>query len=185
MDRHESSRWVAYAASACGGMFALVSLYWTVGGTVGLDTVGGFAERMARSGTATATLVLALVVVLKCLGAALALALVQRWGRALPRRWLLAAAVAASVLLILYGGVQVLAESLVETGIIRPAGHVDWSDLGWHLGLWDSWFLVWGLLLGAATWSNLGRRQAISRALGGRLGARPVGKQASVEERHQ
>lgn len=27
---------------------------------------------------------------------------------------------------------------------------VDWYALRWHLLLWDPWFLVWGLLLGAA-----------------------------------
>jgi hypothetical protein len=25
------------------------------------------------------------------------------------------------------------------------------TALRWHLGLWDPWFLVWGLLLAAAT----------------------------------
>lgn len=155
MGRRAGGRWAAYGASACGGLFALVSLYWALGGKVGLDTVGALATTMARSGGATATVVLAAVVALKFLGAALALGLVQRWGRVLPRRWLLAVAGAASVLLILYGGIQVIAEALVEVGVIRPAGTVDWRALGWHLGLWDPLFLVWGLLLAVATWSNL------------------------------
>jgi hypothetical protein len=41
---------------------------------------------------------------------------------------------------------------LVELGMIRPVGSVDWVALRWHLELWDSWFLLWGLLLGTATW---------------------------------
>ena len=45
-----------------------------------------------------------------------------------------------------------IAEALVELGVIRPAGSVDWVALRWHLELWDSWFLLWGLLLGTATW---------------------------------
>lgn len=153
-------RWAAYGASACGGLFALVSLYWALGGKVGLDTVGALATTMARSGGATAALVLGAVVALKVLGAVLALGLVQRWGRVLPQSWLLAVAGVASVLLILYGGIEVIAEALVEVGVIRPAGPVDWRALGWHLGLWDPLFLVWGLLLAVATWSSLkGRRK--------------------------
>jgi hypothetical protein len=46
----------------------------------------------------------------------------------------------------------VIAEALVELGVIRPAGSVDWLALRWHLELWDSWFLLWGLFLGTATW---------------------------------
>lgn len=42
----------------------------------------------------------------------LALALVRPWGRVIPRRWLRAVSAAASLLLIVYGAVNVLAAAL-------------------------------------------------------------------------
>jgi len=58
--------------------------------------------------------------------------------------------------LVVYGAAEVTAEALVETGVIKPSGSVDWTTLRW---LWDPWFLVWGLLLAAAT-----RGYAITRS---------------------
>jgi hypothetical protein len=144
-------RRAAYGACAAAVGYAAVSLYWALGGTAGLDTVGGYAETMARSGGPVALLVISVTVLAKLAGGLLALALVRPWGRRLPRRALLVAGIGVSAVLILYGGVEVVAEGLAETGVIRPAGSVDWTALRWHLGLWDSWFLVWGLLLAAAT----------------------------------
>ncbi len=48
---------------------------------------------------------------------------------------------------------MVLAAILVETGAVHPAAPIDWRGLRWHLGLWDLWFLIWGVLLGIAVWS--------------------------------
>ncbi len=70
----------------------------------------------------------------------------------MPRRLVLLAGTAASALLILYGGVLVIAAVLVETGAVRPGTPIDWRGLRWHLGLWDLWFLIWGVLLGIAVW---------------------------------
>ena len=67
-----------------------------------------------------------------------------------PRRWLLAGTAAVSLLLMAYGGINVLAGSLVLSGVIHPAGSVDRTALRWHVGLWDLWFLVWGILLALA-----------------------------------
>src|SRR6516165_7586756 len=72
-------------------------------------------------------------------------------GRVIPRRWLLAGATAASVLLVGYGGLSVLLGALVLSGVIHPAGGVDRAALRWHVGVWDLWFLVWGILLALAT----------------------------------
>lgn len=142
----------AYAASACAGLFAAFSLYWALGGTAGLRTVGGYAERMAYSDDVGATIVSWVVVALKTGAAVLALSLVRPWGDAFPRRLRAGAASAASVVLTLYGGIFVGVQALVELRVIRPSEPVNWTVLGWHLALWDSWFLAWGLLLGAATW---------------------------------
>lgn len=62
------------------GAYAAVSLYWALGATEGLDTVGGVAERMARSGGTVALLAISVTVLLKALGALLALALARHPG---------------------------------------------------------------------------------------------------------
>jgi hypothetical protein len=45
----------------------------------------------------------------------------------------------------------VLLGALVLSGTIHPAGSVDGTALWWHIGVWDLWFLVWGILLALAT----------------------------------
>ncbi len=79
--------WDAYDAFVCAGMFAAVSLYWALGGSIGLRGVGGYAARMARSGGATATVAIWATVAVKAAGAILALSLIRRWGEIVPRRW--------------------------------------------------------------------------------------------------
>jgi Protein of unknown function (DUF3995) len=145
------ARGAAYGAAAAAFGYAAVSLYWAAGGTAGLSTVGGIAQTMARTGGAAAAAGIAAIVLLKTAGGLLALAMVMPWGRRLPRRAVSMAGLAGSALLIVYGAVEVAGEALAETGIIRPSTP-DWAALRWHLALWDPWFLVWGLLLAAATW---------------------------------
>jgi hypothetical protein len=141
----------AYAAAALAFGYALISVYWTLGGHGLLGTVGGAIERFARRGGITATLVGLATTVVKTTGGVLALALIRPWGRLVPRTWLLAAAAAASALLVIYGSAPVLVGSLVLAGAIHPAGGIDRSALRWHVGVWDLWFLLWGILLTLAT----------------------------------
>ena len=86
----------------------------------------------------------------KVAGGLLALALVRPWGRVVPRGWLLIGSAGASVLLVVYGGLNVVAGALVLSGVIHPAGSVDRTALRWHVAVWDLWFLVWGILLALA-----------------------------------
>ncbi len=144
--------WAAYGASALAFAHAGVSVYWALGGTGGLDTVGGFAERWSRSPSTATLIIIWATVVLKVLGGFLALALVRLWGARVPRPLVLLAGTAAAAILTLYGGALVITAALVETGALRPASPVDWRGLRWHLGVWDLWFLIWGVLLGIAVW---------------------------------
>jgi hypothetical protein len=144
------SDWAAYAAACLALGYAAVSLYWALGGRAGLATVGGYPARMGRDGSAAAAAVIWTTVALKVVGAVLALALVPRFARRLPGRPVRLLAGAAAVVLTLYGGVLVGAGALVETGVIRVSGAVDWRALRWHIGVWDLWFLLWGLLLALA-----------------------------------
>jgi hypothetical protein len=141
----------AYAAATVAFAYALVSLYWAVGGHRLISTVGGYAEQLARDGGAVAVLVAVAVAAAKVAGGLLALALVRPCRRAIPRAWLLIVSVGTSLLLVVYGGLNVAAGALVLAGLIHPAGSVDRTALRWHVGVWDLWFLVWGILLALAS----------------------------------
>jgi uncharacterized protein DUF3995 len=151
----------AYAAAIVAFAYALMSLYWAVGGHRLVSTVGGYVAQFARQGGAVPVLVALAAAAAKAAGGLLALALVRPWGRVIPRRWLLAGSTAASVLLVGYGGLNVLAGALVLSGVIHPAGSVDRTALRWHVGVWDLWFLLWGILLALATvsyWRRTGEQ---------------------------
>src|SRR5260370_7422592 len=106
---------------------------------------------MARSGGTVALLAISVTVLLKALGALLALALARPWGRHLPRRALLVAGAGAAAVLVVYGAAEVTAEALVETGAIKPSGSVDLAPLPRPLGLSPPWFPRSGPLLPPAT----------------------------------
>jgi Protein of unknown function (DUF3995) len=128
-----------------------VSLYWAAGGRALISTVGGYVQQFASRGGAAPLLAALAVAALKLAGGLLALALVRPWGRAVRRRWLLTVSAGASMLLVIYGGLNVLLGGLVLAGVIHPGGGVDRTALRWHVGVWDMWFLVWGVVLGLAT----------------------------------
>jgi Protein of unknown function (DUF3995) len=150
--RSRPTAWTAYAACALALLSAVPSFYWAAGGTIGLDTLGGAIEDLARARDPAGVALGISAGVLKVAGGLLALALVRPWGQLVPRRLLLGVAWVASVVLTTYGGLLVALGALVLAGVIRPAGPVDRMALWWHVLLWDLWFLVWGLLLGVAAW---------------------------------
>ena len=125
---------------------AAVTLFWTLGGTLLLDTVGGAFEDLARERSAGAIALGIAVVLAKAAAGVLALALAGRS----PSRRLAALATVGGTLLAIYGGVLVAVGALVLTGVIQPAGEVDERALRWHVLLWDLWFLVWGVALALA-----------------------------------
>jgi hypothetical protein len=163
---HPPRRWVAYAAPLrpspsaltlartaliVGLLHAAVLVYWGLGGTRLLDTIGGSLEEKARAGSASVMLAVWAAAVLVIIAAALPLLALRqltspRWNRIV---WLLAWAEAA--ILTLYGLVWTGGGLLVETGVIHaPANPDDHRALAWHAYLWDPWFLIWGLLVAAA-----------------------------------
>ena len=143
--------WAGYLACGWGLAFAAISFYWGSGGTLGVDTVWG---SLGMSPAQKTVLIIAAWVTgfLKVFAAALALALVTKWGTRLPPRAIAFLGWAAAVLLTLYGGVNVFAEALTAAGVVKPAQPVDWKPLLWHLYLWDMSFLIWGILFGLAAW---------------------------------
>jgi hypothetical protein len=129
---------------------AALSVYWTAGGTLLLDTVGGAIEDLARERSLGAVALGTATVLLKVAAGILALALVRvpRTGR--RRRFLLVANGAASAILCLWGGANVVVGALVLAGAITPSADVDRHALRWHVFVWDMWFLVWGIALAVA-----------------------------------
>lgn len=153
--------WAGLAAFAWGLLFAGISFYWGLGGTLGLDTIGGELERLDRSRDPAIIAAVWVTGVMKVAGAVLALALVQTWGRRLPRLPLLLLGWGAAAVLTLYGGTLVASEALVASGLVRLHA-VDWKPLLWHLHLWDMSFLVWGILFALAAWH---RTRTVSESL--------------------
>lgn len=160
------ARRLAYLASALAIASAAASVFWTLGGTWLLDTVGGSIEELARTRSPSA-LALGTAASLAKVGAALlALALVRPWGRHLPLRVLVGANMFASVVLVTWGGVNVLAGALALAGAVSPADGLDERALRWHVFVWDLWFLLWGAALALALmgfrrakWTTLRRRR--------------------------
>ena len=130
--------------------YAAISIYWTLGGTFLLNTVGGSIENIARQGGLLAYMLGIIAVVSKIIVGLLALALVRPFGSRFPRKLLVVSAVAISIFLISYGGLMVVAGSLVLLGIVQPGSSVDWTALRWHVLVWDMWFLLLGVLMALA-----------------------------------
>ena len=160
-------RWTGFAAATVAFAFAAVSAYWGLGGRALLDTLGGEIERRARAGDDVLLLANAVGAVLKVLGGVLALALVQPWGERLPRRPLLAAAWTGAAVLTAYGLLQTVSIVLVGLDVLELADPLDTKALLWRTFLWEPWFLVWGLLLGAAAWHFRTRVRSQARAMPG------------------
>ena len=151
----------AYAAAVLAFAYAAVSLYWTMGGRLLLETVGRTAVEVARGGGMPAVLLGLTATVLKVVAGLLALVLVRPWGRAVPRRWLLICLAAASAVLTGYGGLIVAAGALALSGTVHTGG-ADLRALRWHVAVWDMWFLLWGLPLATATVAHWRQTRAIA-----------------------
>jgi Protein of unknown function (DUF3995) len=158
VETQKSGRGLAWTACAVGVLYAAVSVYWGLGGTWLVDTVGGSLAKRGRAGDAAVLAAVWAAAGLKLIAATLPLAAVRaRGGRTV---WVLSW-VAAGIL-ILYGLVLSVVGWLVEAGVVHVAAHADHRALAWHAYLWDPWFLAWGMLIAAA----------LARARAGRVSRR-------------
>jgi hypothetical protein len=146
MKNIQTSRWHIYAA-LWSFIFALISFYWGIGGTIGLETLGEGIKAQALAGDPEILLVNWIGVFGKVLIGLLALAAGRRW--LLPRLnhglrlglWI------AGGLLALYGSLNLVQHILMLTGIApiaRSLGSL--AAVRWHLFLWDPWWLLGGIL---------------------------------------
>jgi hypothetical protein len=102
-------------------------MYWTLGGTFGLDTIDGEIEEAGGARNAMLIGLVAVVTVIKAAGALFALALVRPWGSMLG--WL------ATAVLMLYGGSLSGLEVLFEIRVTTLPGDIDWKAFHSHLYL--------------------------------------------------
>ncbi|HEY6744900.1 MAG TPA: DUF3995 domain-containing protein [Mycobacteriales bacterium] len=172
----EGSRPAVAVAAGLAFASAAVTAYWTAGGTALLDTVGGYAEELARSRTVPAVLVGLLVVAVKSVGGVVALALARPPGGRIRRRVVVVAAAVGAAVLTVYGGLLVTVGALVLTGVLDPGGPVDRRALRWHVLCWDLWFLLWGLALAVATWTSVHRIRPPARSGAGDGAGLPTGQ---------
>lgn len=143
---------LARVAAALGLLHAAFSVYWALGGTWLLDTIGGSLEAGGRAGDPLIRTLVWAAVAMKLIAVVAGLLAVSPDLRGRPRRVARFVAWSAAVILTLYGGVLTGAGLLVQTGVIPAAPDADHRALAWHTFLWDPWFLLWGLVLGLALW---------------------------------
>lgn len=140
----------ALAGMLLGLLYAAVSVYWGLGGTNLLDTVGGSLERGGRAGDLVVILALWAAVVLKVIAVVLPLLAIYRLGGVKWQRLVWGLSWIEAAVLVIYGLVLTTVGLMVQLGVIAASASADHRALAWHAYLWDPWFLVWGLLVTAA-----------------------------------
>jgi Protein of unknown function (DUF3995) len=153
--RRAAARGLRLAQAACvaGLAYAAISVYWAVGGTWLLDTVGGTLDQQAHAGNLGIILAVWAAAVLKIIGAIVPLAAAGVRPRQVTtgqRRQMRVLAWLEAAILTIYGLVLTGAGLLVQSGVIGSAASADHRALAWHAYLWDPWFLLWGVLITAA-----------------------------------
>jgi hypothetical protein len=137
----------AFLAAALAFASAAVTAFWLLGGTLGLDTVGGEIEEQARERSAGALVVLAVTLFAKLAAGGLALALADP--RTQGKRSLITLGYVGGAGLMLYGGVLVIGGALALAGVGESSGRDEYA-LRWHVFFWDPWFFAWGVALALA-----------------------------------
>lgn len=136
---HLSSSWVGYGAALWALIFAVFHIVWAAGWYIGLD-----AEQSRIAFAKRWFIVYDLVVAGMCAVAVpVALALVQPWGRRLPRSLIgVLAWGGTGVLVLRAGGSLIQLLYMVATGTFVPRPR----------DLWEVWFYIGAVLFGISTW---------------------------------
>jgi hypothetical protein len=131
--------WTGYAAALWALIFAVLHFVWAMGWYVGLDQ-----ELSRKAFQQRWFLIYDLVVAGLCIvGVWVALALVQPWGRRLPRSLVGGLAWCGSVLLLLRGGA-----GAAQTAYVAATG----PSVLVAYRIWEVWFCLGALLFGLSTW---------------------------------
>jgi hypothetical protein len=176
-------RWAGRLACAWAVIFALMSLYWAAGGLIGGETLGVEIDRLAHQRAASLLAELWAAFALKALAAVLALALVEPWGRRVPRPLLLLLGWATGAGITVYAVACLVQHALMATGAIRTPDTLGTHALPWHLWLWDPFWLAGGLLFVAAAHGLQRSPRAVSARPQPRPSWRPAGSAARQRAR--
>lgn len=135
----EKSFWIEYGAALWALIFAALHVAWAMGWYIGLD-----AESMKKAFERRWFLIYDLIAAGLCvLAVALALALVQSWGRRLPRSLINVTAWTCAAILALRG-----VAGVVKTVYLAAVG----NSLSSVLSFWDLWFCLGAGLFAASVW---------------------------------
>jgi hypothetical protein len=127
-------------------IFAAMSFYWAAGGELGLSTLAEVIQDQAAEGDTTMFWSTLLTGVVKVIGGMLALATVQPWGRAIPKRALLWLIRAGGVLLTLYGVAGLIEKLLMVTCVMDIPESIGRGPVWWYLFFWEPWWILGGVL---------------------------------------
>lgn len=132
-----------------GGLHALSSLYWGLGGTALVETIGRAAVELRADPPWWIFPALVLVGLLKVAGIVVPLAATN--GRLRPGRVWRSLSWVGGLGLVLYGGVYTVVAHLALAGLFGEVE--DRPGMLGHAWLWDPLFLLWGacLLVALAT----------------------------------
>lgn len=156
--RERAARLCVWTACAVGIVHALFSLYWALGGSWLLDTVGPEAVRLSAEYPLLTGLGLGLVAAAKTAAAVVPATMAN--GRLRREKLWRGLSWAGALLLVLYGGANTVVGNAVLAGLVSPDDGYDRPAMEGHSWLWDPLFLLWGLaLLGYLLLSRPGRRR--------------------------
>lgn len=140
-------------AALLGTAHGLFSLYWAVGGTWLLATIG---HQLVAAFAEARWLLIPVGLVKVGFGLLPSALAALRWPR--PRLWRPVCWLGA-VVLIGWGGANTVTGNLVLGGLIHPTGGYDRQAMMGHAWLWDPLFLLWGLALATGLAATTRRRQ--------------------------
>lgn len=138
--------WAAYAACGWAFLFAALSFFWAAGGRTGLHP---FELEVAPGDSIWIVINLGAGIIKIVIGL-IALALVQSWGRIIPRKLLRASVWVLGAGMVVYGGLGLISDVLHLTGVISAPANGKWFF--WYLVLWDPWWVLGGILYIIAAW---------------------------------
>lgn len=145
-----SLTWAGYAACLWALVFAAMSVYWALGGAMGLDTLSPTIQALASERDPEFVANMWITGVLKIGGGMLALVLIRPLGEWLPRRLVLVMAWGGTAILLVHGGDFLVRGVLWGSGVLAVPESVDSMVVRGYTFLWGPWWLVGGGLFGTA-----------------------------------
>lgn len=138
-------RRLAWVALVLGLGHAAFSLYWALGGTWLLETVGQWAVDAQRQTPGLVTVVLLGVTLVKVAAAIIPVAV--EYDKLGTRRFWRAVSWIGGIGVAVYGAANSLVALAVLVGVVHPDDGYDAQAMVGHAFIWDPWFFIWGVTL--------------------------------------